>query len=177
MKNFLRAGMLFVIFHFHVHASFAQGTCPGFGVNGIASSLESHSTRLNALTKLSNGKILAVGSYDDSGTKDILVARFNANGTPDLTFSYNGVRLYDINDHANDEALCVAIAGDGDILVGGISAGYGVVLKLDGTGDIVTSFGTNGKAQHEIIYSSVEDIMVSPEGNIYTVGKTFHTEI
>ena len=176
MKILLRAGILFVMSFLQVHSAIAQGMCPGFGLNGIASSLESHSTQLNALTVLSNGKIIAVGSYDDSGRKDMLVARYNANGTPDLTFSINGIRLYDLNDHANDEALCVAVAADGNILVGGISAGYGAVIKLDAAGKLVNSFGTSGKIQYGTIYSSVEDIAVSSEGNIYTVGKTFHTE-
>jgi uncharacterized delta-60 repeat protein len=176
MKILLRAGILVFLFFRLVSVTVAQNTCPGFGVNGMASSLESHTTQLNALTVLPNGKIVAVGYYDDSGIKDMLVARFNANGTPDLTFSYNGIRIYDVGDNTNDEALCVKVASDGNILVGGTSAGYGSIIKLDAAGKLVTSFGTGGKVKYDILYSSVEDLMVSPQGNIYGVGKSFHTE-
>lgn len=153
----------------------AQVPCASFGNSGIGVSLESHTTYLSALTVLPNGKIVAVGYYDDNTDKDFLVVRYNANGTPDHGFANNGVRIYDLSDGRDDEALCVSIASDGNLLIGGISNEYGTVIKINSNGSLVNSFGSNGVIKYETLYSTVEDILVNPQGNFYTVGKTFNT--
>lgn len=152
-----------------------DGMCPGFGSNGIASSLESHATHLNALTVLSNGKIVAVGYYDDNTDTDFLVARYNANGTPDVTFAENGVRLYKVSDGKDDKALCVAVAADGNLLIGGTSEGYGAMIKIDSDGDLVSAFGESGKIRYSTLYTTVETILIGAGGNIYAAGKTINS--
>ena len=161
---------------FLVHGTHVQGTCPGFGNNGVARSLGSHSTQLNALASLPNGRIIAVGWHDNAGEKDMLVARFHSTGAPDLTFSPTGVRSYDISLDYDDEALCVAVAPDGNILIGGIAGGYGSIIKINSQGNLVSSFGTGGKVKYDQLYSTVEDILVTPQGTIYGVGKGFDTD-
>lgn len=177
MKNHLPVILLvllkIVFISFSVHA---QETCAEFGTDGIATSLESHKTHLNAVTVLPNGKIVAVGYYDDNSDTDFLVAKYNASGSPDLTFSPNGIKLYDVSDHKDDEALCVSLASDGNILVGGIADGYGSIIKINTNGALVSGFGADGIITYDVLYSSVEEILVSPGGNIYGLGKTFHTD-
>lgn len=152
---------------------FAQGTCPGFGMNGIAHTLQSHTTSLNAVTE-HNGKIIAVGYYLGSSKKDFLVARFNANGTPDATFGVNGVVVFDItNNDKDDEALAVKVVSDGRILVGGVSDGYGTLIKLNTNGTLYTSFGNSGKIIKSTLYSTIEEILIAPNGTIYALGKSF----
>ncbi|HYF68859.1 MAG TPA: T9SS type A sorting domain-containing protein [Ohtaekwangia sp.] len=156
--------------------AFGQGLCPGFGMNGIAHTLESHTTSLNAVTE-HNGKVIAVGYYIGSSKKDFLIARFNANGTPDATFGVNGIVVLDItNNDKDDEALAVKIASDGRILVGGVSDGYGTLIKLNTNGTLYTSFGSSGKIIKNTLYSTIEDILISSNGTIYALGKSFETD-
>jgi uncharacterized delta-60 repeat protein len=168
-------GILLVLFSYASSIAQINSTCAGFGSNGFASSLESHSTHLSAVTVLSNGKIVAVGHYDDNTDTDFLVARYNADGTPDLTFSVNGIRVYDVSDGFDDKALCVAVASDGNILVGGISHGYGAMIKIDADGDLHNAFGESGVVQYDLLYSSIETILVASNGNIFAAGKTINS--
>ena len=155
----------------------AQSLCNDFGTNGLAATLESHITRFNSAVVLANGKIVAVGYYDNNHDKDFLVARYNANGTPDATFGKNGVRTYDLTGNEKDDiAMCVTVALDGNVLIGGVSDGYGSIIKISTGGALVNSFGTAGKVTYPILYSSVESILIGNGNTIYGVGKTLDTE-
>jgi uncharacterized delta-60 repeat protein len=173
--NIRLSGLALLLTSFFPAAAQLDGTCPGFGSNGVASTLESHSTHLNALTVLPNGKIVAVGYYDNNTDTDFLVARYNANGRPDPTFSVNGIRIYDVSPGKNDKALCVAIASDGNVLVGGTSEGYGAMIKIDTDGDLVSAFGESGIVKYSVLYSSIETILVGTSGNLYAAGKTINS--
>lgn len=153
-----------------------QEPCANFGSEGLASSLESNTTHLSALTVLGNGKIIAVGYYDNNTDSDFLVVRYNSNGTPDLTFGSDGVRLYDLSSSKNDKANCVAVASDGNVLVGGVSEGYGTMIKIDANGNLMAAFGNNGVLKYGVLYSSIESIAVSATGSIYAAGKNINTE-
>src|SRR5690606_8990519 len=162
--------------HMAIHCT-AQSLCNDFGTNGLAATLESHITRFNSAVVLANGKIVAVGYYDDNRNKDFLVARYNSNGTPDVTFGKSGVRLYDLTgNYKDDMAMSVTVAPDGNLLVGGVSDGYGAIIKISSNGTLVNSFGTSGKVVYPILYSSVEAILIGDNNTIYGVGKTFDTD-
>lgn len=80
------------------------------------------------------------------------LARYNADGTPDTTFS-GGTVTTDLSGH-NDEAGGIAIQGDGEILVTGFAnnitsnindSGDFATVRYNPNGSLNASFGTSGK--------------------------------
>jgi uncharacterized delta-60 repeat protein len=78
-----------------------------------------------------DGKIVTAGSGFTGGGFDMIVSRFNSDGTPDLSFGNgtNGQQFVDFG--GQDAAFAVALYGS-DIVVGGSSDGDGAVARLSG---------------------------------------------
>jgi uncharacterized delta-60 repeat protein len=94
------------------------------------------------------GKIVVAGDAEHGDGRTFAVARFNANGTPDMSFNKTGKVITDFGG-GNAEARGVAVQSDGKIVVAGFASTDGtekfalVRYNLDGTLD--TSFGGTGK--------------------------------
>ncbi len=124
-----------------------------FGTNGIATYMgpsQGANDFGNALAIQPNGKIVVAGSTEDGTQADLLVLRYNNDGTPDITFGLNGVVTYNHQANAqsqsNDYGRAVAIQPDGRIIVVGntnIDSGTDQVLmvRFNGNGFLDTSFG------------------------------------
>jgi len=72
-----------------------------------------------------DGKIIAVGECRDttvSGGGNFALARYNYDGSPDMTFGNSGKVYTDIGGH-DDYAYCVKEQADGKLIVSGISKG------------------------------------------------------
>ena len=96
-----------------------------------------------------DGKILVVGGADKVGGADVVLARYNANGTLDSSFGVGGLVRTDLNGF--EYAYGLAIQADGRILVVGqyypiAFAGDTnlMVLRYLGNGQIDASFGFLG---------------------------------
>ncbi|HZU86185.1 MAG TPA: hypothetical protein VFF78_01805 [Anaerolineaceae bacterium] len=98
-----------------------------------------------------DGKILVVGTVDDGG-RDMLVARFNSEGTPDATFGTGGWTRLDFSTGGDDydNGYALALQGDGKIVAVGKTRQYGTndwyfaVARFTATGTLDSSFGTGG---------------------------------
>ncbi len=95
-----------------------------------------------------DGKILVTGMYNNNGNNDLLVARFNTDGSPDLSFSYDGVMSLDINGNG-DIGNVVRQQPDGKIVVGGFTEvpmnfKNMLIVRLEENGLLDNTFGTNG---------------------------------
>ncbi len=97
-----------------------------------------------------DGKIVICGTrvLNGSSGSDFLVARFNANGTLDSSFSFDGEVTIDFdNGSGSDAAQGVALQADGKIVVAGTTAGSAVgsadfaVARLNANGSLDTTFG------------------------------------
>src|SRR3989338_3536063 len=99
------------------------------------------------LIALPDDKIIKVGNTDDGATKDVLVSKFLANGTPDSSFAANGFLRIDLSIGGDEEARGVYALPNGQLLVTGYVQGIGTIngfimrLNADGTTD--NTFGTN----------------------------------
>ncbi len=95
-----------------------------------------------------DGKIVVAGDAERGDHRTFAVARFNANGTPDISFNKTGKVTTDFGG-GKAEARGVAVQSDGKIVVAGLASTDGtekfalVRYNLDGTLD--TSFGGTGK--------------------------------
>src|SRR5690606_39032883 len=120
-----------------------------------------------------DGKLVAAGTYVHEGTNTgIAVARFNANGTPDLTFGTFGYVRYDINNH-RQFARSIHIYDDGKILIGGIvinpvSGEDYLLVRLNADGTVDNSFANNGAlAKHHGAFgkhNTLHNIRVDAQG-------------
>ena len=127
-----------------------------------------------AVAVQSDGKIILGGFGSNGSDNDIVLVRYNANGSLDTTFDGDGVLTTDISG-TNDLLLELAIQDDGKIVVVGASNNgsdddYAILRynsngSLDTTfdGDGILTFGGSG-------YQSFEGISLANNGDIIAVG-------
>lgn len=101
-----------------------------------------------------DGKIVVAGSTnarDINGQYDFALARYNADGTLDSSFSGDGTQVTDIG--GSDEGTAVALQDDGKIVVAGTTSGPFnsptrddfAVARYNPDGTLDTSFSNDGK--------------------------------
>jgi uncharacterized delta-60 repeat protein len=116
-----------------------------FGDDGVFSfPFSLANTPLNAMALQSDGKIVAVGSFDN----DFLVARLTSTGDFDETFNDGGTVTTDFGN--NDVADGVAFDNVGNIVVAGTSGGdtnSGTIAlaRYEPNGTLDPNFGSGGK--------------------------------
>ncbi|HEX8914324.1 MAG TPA: hypothetical protein VF796_18395, partial [Humisphaera sp.] len=160
-----------------------NGTGKVLGTYGAAAAF-------TAVVALPDGKVLAAGWADNSslgrGT-DFLVARFNANGTPDTTFGGGTGRVYtDFGkhvDHAN--GLCL-VGGGKFVVVGSTASGESsdfAVARYAANGTLDTTFSGDGKqttdfplvaGQHPDDWANA--VAVLSDGKLLVVGNSWGGE-
>ena len=101
---------------------------------------------------LKDGKILACGQTEGNGTNDLLLAKFNADGSLDKSFGNGGYVKYHIAGHDYGAIIKVHLGRiyiSGSNFIGGSpSDQYILCLNMDGTLD--ASFGIGGLALIDI---------------------------
>lgn len=137
---------------------------------------------LNGIAIQQDGKIVVAGHFDNGLTGsgqfdfDILVARFNSDGTADSTFGINGVVKTGTTVGYVDDAFDLQITPDGNILVAGFTtlANFGfdaLLLQYDSTGTLDVNFGNGGIVQYHYGDMNVAfDVEVQNDGNILIAG-------
>ncbi|MBK8040216.1 MAG: choice-of-anchor D domain-containing protein [Verrucomicrobiaceae bacterium] len=154
----------------------------GFGSGGqVSHGIATAMDQYYSVTQQADGKIVAAGRTYTGGrvSYDVLVTRWNTDGTPDATFGNGGAVLYDVNGNG-DIANCVLQQPDGKILIAGAANNgtnddfFALRLNADGTPD--ASFSGDG----EIIItigSSTDyclDAALQPDGKIVLVGYSYN---
>jgi uncharacterized delta-60 repeat protein len=122
-----------------------------------------------------DGKIVVAGDAERGDHRTFAVARFNANGTADISFNKTGKVTTDFGG-GKAEARGVAVQSDGKIVVAGLASPDGtekfalVRYNLDGTLD--TSFGGTGKVLTLVGISSsnATAMALQGDGKIVVVG-------
>lgn len=105
-------------------------------------------TQIKDLVVDADGKIVMVGeaAVNSTADKDILVARYNNDGTPDTGFGTNGYVLFDVAGD-DDAGYDIIHTGGGKYLIAGTSQTEDVVLvRVNADGSPDTSFSTDGIA-------------------------------
>lgn len=161
--------------HLHGQAGLLDNTFSGDGKATFAGTGDTYFT---AVVIQPNGKVVAVGSTGTSNV-DFLVVRFNSNGTLDTSFDGDGYATKGLP--GEDRASCVALQGDGKILVGGyytVGANrYMAIVRLNADGTPDTGFGLNGQNfiafdQESPTYAEGLGIAVQADGRIVVCGST-----
>ncbi len=124
----------------------------------------------------SDGKIVASGSSHNGTNWDIALARYNTDGTPDLSFGSGGKLTTDFAIN-NDYGFAMAIQGDGKIVVTGISEtsttyhDFGIA-RYNTNGTLDLSFDTDGKVTTPIGIDNdtPRSIAIQSDGKIVVAG-------
>jgi uncharacterized delta-60 repeat protein len=122
-----------------------------FGINGmIKTILNPYYDHASSIALQNNGKIVITGwSQTDLSNSDIIMIRYNEDGTLDNNFGTNGI----LRDSMANSGEDLIIRPDGRIIA--VGTGFDIstwtsqltVLCYDSTGAIDPSFGTNGMIQ------------------------------
>ncbi|MEX1193127.1 MAG: T9SS type A sorting domain-containing protein [Brumimicrobium sp.] len=121
---------------------------------------------------LENDGFLMIGQTD-SPDSDILLAKYNSDGTLNEDFGNNGVSKIDLSLGGNDLAFSAEILFDGKILlIGSTTTVNGIeiaLVRLGENGGFDSSFGNNGVAQYSAgnnTWSFANNIKVLPDNSI-----------
>lgn len=123
--------------------------------------------RATAVALQADGRIVVAGWVASGIERDVLVARFNADGTPDPSFSGDG--RVTVNFGGMDFANDVAIQPDGAIVVVGEGGAGLVVARFTSSGADDTSFSTDGRFSDPVMHHG-EGVTVQSTGQILVVG-------
>ena len=147
-----------------------SGLDPGFGGgSGIVSS--SFGGDETDMLLQPDGKVIMVGG----SASDFMLARYNADGTLDTTFSGDGLATADISGGA-DAAFGAVLLADGRIVVVGSSRVGGnddfAIARFEADGDLDTTFGTQGRTTTDFFAQRDRafGVALQADGSIVVVG-------
>ncbi len=160
---------------------------PTFGTGGLVVGTSADFYSASASTIQSDGKIVTTGSFvatsTGSKTSSIYVRRYNANGSVDSSFGSGGL----LNLPAPTMTTMVGITPTNIVVQsnGTIDLAYtastttpngdihnGVVAQLTATGQLDSTFGTNGQYEVATAGSSLTAVAVGTNGRIVALGST-----
>src|SRR5947199_4316710 len=156
---------------------------PTFGTEGKVLTDFDHSTDIaNAVAVQPDGKLVVVGTTytnNDFSGEDFAAARYNSNGTLDLTFGIGGKVQTDFPGLAA-VASSVLIQPDGKIVVAGGAfplftfLGNFEVVRYNSNGSLDTSFGNGGIVTTNFPEGSyASSVALQADGKIIAAGTVF----
>jgi uncharacterized delta-60 repeat protein len=147
-----------------------------FGTGGkVTTAIRTYHDTGYAVAIQTDGKIVVVGDSDIGSNGDIALARYNTNGTLDVTFDTDG-KITTAIGSGDDEGKAIAIQSDGKIVVSGRSynsSNYDFTLvSYETNGALDSSFGTGGKITTAIGSGNDEGyaMVIQADGKIVVVG-------
>lgn len=146
-----------------------------FGANGhgtVTEPLPGYFMHNNSVTLQLDGKILVAGTASDWGeNRNLVLARFNSNGTMDSSFGIVTANLGE-----EEEGKAILVQKDGRIiLVGSISNGTDsrfLLARYNADGSLDSSFGSGGKLISDITLASdcPEGAALQVDGKLLAIG-------
>ena len=117
-----------------------------------------------------DGKIVAVGGTSDAAGANFGLARYNANGSLDPTFSGDGKQTTGFGGFS-DRANGVALQGDGKIVVAGHAGGDFALTRYNPNGSPDPTFSGDGRQATDFGGSDeATGVAVQANGKIVVVG-------
>ncbi len=137
---------------------------PTFNGNGVVTTnFNANGAYINDIKVLGDGKIIAAGfNYLGNSVNEFALARYNSNGSPDLSFDVDG-RTTTRAVSANSIITSIDLQSDGKIVAGGYGGVPGlfnfILARYNADGSLDPAFGSNGvvniplSPQNDLIYS------------------------
>src|SRR5215213_8540886 len=154
---------------------------PSFDGDGIVTTDRAEFDRMYDIVIQTDGKIVAVGNsgvlpllpFLGVPTLDVMVVRYNSDGSLDPTFGNGGIVTTDLGGPA-DNALSVALQADGKILISGRTdlnnQAPVAVVRYNTNGSLDTTFGNGGVVVTSMDAFSSGDLAIQPDGKIVVSG-------
>ena len=144
-----------------------------FDGDGIAVLVLPDNQSISDIVIQPDGKIIAAGTTGTS-FRDFMVARFNANGTPDASFGLTGMGVIQTSFTDLDNLTSIALQTDGKIVAGGHTFGIDFALmRITANGLLDTTFDTDGKLTTSIReFDTLNKVLIQPDGKIIATGNT-----
>ena len=119
-----------------------------------------------------DGKIIVTGnSYDGSVTSiDFALARYNTNGSLDITFDGDGKVTTDFGSNNEEVGWAVNLQPDGKLIVAGYSYGTFALARYSSNGLLDTTFDMDGKVTSDFGSNLGGDAVLQPDGKIVVAG-------
>jgi len=163
-------------FDFAVVRYNADGTLDtNFSGNGrVTTDFFGSNDQANSLVIQLDGKIIVAGLASSvTALNNFGVARYNADGSLDTTFSSNGKVIYNFSGN-NDYANGVALQADGKIIVVGVVDNSWGIARLNSDGSLDTSFNSSGHKTINFAGAAAPyGVVVQPNGKILISGYSF----
>lgn len=149
-----------------------------FGVGGVVRYDNGNQDWGHDVVTQPDNKIIVVGHSDNGTDRDLILLRYNANGSLDTSFGSGGVARYDGGNF--DEGQSVILQADGKALVcGGSRTGTDenlediVLLRFNIDGTLDTTFGTGGVVRYDGGgYDSGWSVAIQPDDKVLVAGDT-----
>ncbi|MGA7732768.1 MAG: S-layer homology domain-containing protein [Chloroflexia bacterium] len=145
-----------------------------FGAGGIVvthfASLEDVA---QSVAVLSDGRILAAGYSGPSSAYDFALARYNTDGTLDMSFSADGKVLTDFGG-TSDQASALLLDAGGKPVAVGSSSGDFALARYNADGTLDPAFGAGGLIITDILGAdTAQAAALTPDGRITVAGYTY----
>lgn len=157
-----------------------------FGDSGHVTTLVGNHCSAQGVAVQTDGKIVVAGSTyapdDDSNSTDIMITRYNTDGTLDSTFDFDGIKVINLDSTQSINALL--IQNDGKIIVGGLFTlltnpnldTFGLA-RFNTNGSLDVTFGSNGFVYTPNIYrGEIMDLKFIGNEGIIAVGRGLITD-
>lgn len=146
----------------------ADGTLDtSFGTGGIVTTDVANDgwDRAYALVLQPDGKLLAAGTSES----DFALVRYNADGTPDVSFGTGGK----VTTNMGDDAYALVLQPDGKVVAGGHSGLLSVLVRYEADGTLDADFGTGGKVVITDLYAGAYALVAQPDGKLVAGGGNY----
>lgn len=151
-----------------------------FGRRGVtAATIPLRPATAAAVAVQADGRIIVVGSVGGQGAQDLLLVRFNADGSMDSSFGTGGIQTSDVG-ASTESATDVAVQPDGALVVVGSAhfaasnSSEAVVARYLPNGAPDPAFGTRGAtrfgSQDEFSFTDARAVSLTREGGILVAG-------
>lgn len=154
-----------------------------FGSGGIVITNHSEFDQIQDIVIQPDGKIVAAGTsgtlpvvpFFESPALDILVARYNSDGSLDSAFGSGGIVTTNLG--FNDGATSVALQADGKIVIAGGATpnneSFFVVARYNTNGSLDTTFGSGGIVTTFVgQFAIAQDLAIQRDGKIVVTGNS-----
>jgi uncharacterized delta-60 repeat protein len=135
--------------------------------------------QVNAIAIQPDGKIVVAGYDSYGGQYQFLLARFNADGSPDTTFDGDGQVMTAFAGYSSAYAVDLAIQADGKIVAAGrailnnSSNSVFALARFNNDGSLDTGFSGDGKVTTDFISNSAAStVAIQADGKIVAAGYT-----
>jgi uncharacterized delta-60 repeat protein len=147
---------------------------PSFDVDGkVVTDIGGGTDEIRAMAIYPNGRIIVAGYTYKWTDYDFAVARYNSNGTPDTSFSYDGIVTTNISSD-DDYGMAITLQPDGRIVVAGTTGTDVALMRYNADGTLDSTFDVDGIVVTDLGGTDIAHaVSIQQDGKILVAGSSF----